>query len=113
MNGLQSRNRRRVLQTLALFPLYVLGAGNRLPGGSKKYYPGIGSTAWAGTDQGGVRFGMTPAFLHDQHSLLEDWRYYMIRQLGVKVEFTQRDSYRETMDLLRLNQLDFAWGAGC
>jgi phosphonate transport system substrate-binding protein len=52
---------------------------------------------------------MTPAFLHDQHRLLEEWRNYMIRQLGMKVEFTQRDSYRETMDLLRLNQLDFAW----
>ncbi|WP_260294647.1 PhnD/SsuA/transferrin family substrate-binding protein [Sedimenticola hydrogenitrophicus] len=73
----------------------------------KSILPGIGNPAWAGNL--GVRFGMTPAFLHDQHSLLEDWRHYMTRRLGVKVEFTQRDSYRETMDLLRLNQLDFAW----
>ncbi|GAB4344479.1 MAG: phosphate/phosphite/phosphonate ABC transporter substrate-binding protein [Gammaproteobacteria bacterium] len=68
---------------------------------------GIGNPARA--RHGLIRFGMTPAFLHNQHSLLEDWRHYMVRQLGHEVEFTQRDSYRETMDLLRLNQLDFAW----
>lgn len=108
MNGLQSRNRRRVLRRLALFPLCLLGTGNAPPG-SAAGFPGIGATARAGSSHRAVRFGMTPAFLHDQHMLLEDWRYYMIRQLGVSVEFTQRDSYRETMDLLRLNQLDFAW----
>ena len=84
-----------------MFPLYFMGPGNPLPG--------IGRPARARPIRDGIRFGMTPAFLHDQHRLLEEWRFYMIRQLGRKVEFTQRDSYRETMDLLRLNQLDFAW----
>jgi phosphonate transport system substrate-binding protein len=56
-----------------------------------------------------IRIGFTPAFVHDQHALLADWRRHMEKQLGLKVEIVQRDSYRETMDLLRLRQLDFAW----
>lgn len=56
-----------------------------------------------------IRIGFTPAFVHDQHALLADWRRYMERRLGLKVEIVQRDSYRETMDLLRLKQMDFAW----
>lgn len=56
-----------------------------------------------------VRVGMTPAFLHDQHSLLAEWRDFMAASLKRPVEFVQRDSYRETMDLLRLEKLDFAW----
>lgn len=56
-----------------------------------------------------LRIGMTPAFLHTQHGLLAEWRGYMEARLRRPVEFVQRDSYRETMDLLRLEQLDFAW----
>ena len=56
-----------------------------------------------------VRVGMTPAFLHDQHSLLAEWREFMAESLQRPVEFVQRDSYRETMDLLRLEKLEFAW----
>lgn len=56
-----------------------------------------------------ISIGFTPAFVHDQHALLEDWRRHMEQKLGWRVEIKQRDSYRETMDLLRLRQLDFAW----
>ena len=56
-----------------------------------------------------LRVGMTPAFLHTQHGLLADWRGYMESKLNRPIEIVQRDSYRETMDLLRLEQLDFAW----
>ena len=68
--------------------------------------------AWsgaAGLSRPHVRMGFTPAFVHDQHALLADWRAYMERRLGLGLEFKQRDSYRETMDLLRLKQIDFAW----
>ncbi len=99
MNELLNRNRRRFLRTATLLSAGILGFGGWLPGAGRR--------AWAGSEA--VRFGMTPAFLHDQHPLLEDWRFYMTRHLGTRVEFIQRDSYRETMDLLRLNQLDFAW----
>lgn len=56
-----------------------------------------------------LRIGMTPAFLNDQHTLLADWRGYLQDRLQVTVEFVQRDSYRETMDLLQQGKLDFAW----
>lgn len=56
-----------------------------------------------------IRVGMTPAFLHDQHSLLDEWREFMAESLQRPVEFVQRDSYRETMDLLRLEKLEFGW----
>lgn len=56
-----------------------------------------------------LRVGLTPAFLHDQHGVLSVWRLYMEDRLKQRVEFLQRDSYRETMDLLRAKSLDFAW----
>lgn len=56
-----------------------------------------------------VRVGMTPAFLHDQHSMLAEWKIYLEKQLKRPVIFIQRDSYRETMDLINKGQLDFAW----
>lgn len=56
-----------------------------------------------------LRVGLTPAFLHDQHGLLFDWRLYMEDRLRRPVEFIRRDSYRETIDLIRLKMLDFAW----
>lgn len=68
---------------------------------------GLSRKAWA--NAGKVRVGMTPAFLHDQHSLLAEWRDFMAASLQRPVEFVQRDSYRETMDLLRLEKLEFAW----
>ncbi len=55
------------------------------------------------------RVGMTPAFLHDQHSMLAEWKVYLEKQLKRPVIFIQRDSYRETMDLILKGKLDFAW----
>lgn len=56
-----------------------------------------------------VRIGLTPTFPHDQYRPLERWRLYMEKKLHRPVEFTRRDRYIETMDLLRLKKLDFAW----
>lgn len=56
-----------------------------------------------------LRFGMTPAFLNDQHVVLADWRKYLEEKLATPIEFVQRDSYRETMDLLQQGKLDFVW----
>jgi phosphonate transport system substrate-binding protein len=69
----------------------------------------IGLTCKSQAAAGKLRVGMTPAFLHDQHSLLDEWRAFMAASLQRPVEFVQRDSYRETMDLLRLEKLEFAW----
>lgn len=56
-----------------------------------------------------LRVGLTPTFPHDQYRPLEEWRLYMQRKLERPVEFVRRDRYVETMDLLRLKKLDFAW----
>jgi phosphonate transport system substrate-binding protein len=56
-----------------------------------------------------IRFGLTPAIVHDQHALVEDLRAYLQRKLGRRVEMVSRDSYRDTMDLLENRKLDFAW----
>ena len=56
-----------------------------------------------------IRVGMTPAFLHDQHAMLAEWKIYLESKLKRPVVFVQRDSYRETMDLIQKETLDFAW----
>ena len=55
-----------------------------------------------------LRVGLT-ATVPDQYQLIEEWRRYVERKLKRRVEFVRRDSYIETMDLLRLKKLDFAW----
>ena len=56
-----------------------------------------------------LRIGFTPALLNDQYALLVVWQDYLQRSMKRPIEFVQRDSYRETMDLLQQRKLDFAW----
>jgi phosphonate transport system substrate-binding protein len=56
-----------------------------------------------------IRIAMTPAFLHDQHAMLAQWRDYLQSHMKRQVEFIQRDRYRETIDLLQQQKVDFAW----
>jgi phosphonate transport system substrate-binding protein len=65
--------------------------------------------AQGGTEARTLRFAMTPAFLHDQHALLAEWRDYLEARLNRPVEFVQRDHYRDTMDLLQQQKVEFAW----
>lgn len=71
--------------------------------------PLLVSSPWAQSDRKPIRIGLTPAFVHDEHGLMEEWRRYLERKLARPVEFIQRDSYRETMDLIQLEKIDFAW----
>ncbi len=91
MTVLQNRNRRRILLVIALLPALWVISGVSV------------------AEQEVIRFGVTPAFLHNQHQLLAKWQLYLTQRLGKEVKFIQRNSYQETMDLVRLNQLDFAW----
>jgi phosphonate transport system substrate-binding protein len=59
-----------------------------------------------------LRIGLTPVFLDDHVAFLRRWREYLAARLGRPVEFVQRGSYRETVDLLRQGKLDFAWVCG-
>ena len=92
----------------------ISGVGNV---GRRSVFGQLFGLFWLCASPGGViagdlkplRFGLTPAFVHDEHTLMAEWRLYLESKLGRPVEFVQRDSYRETMDLLRLGNLDFAW----
>ncbi len=66
-------------------------------------------SAQGSTEVRPIRFAMTPAFLHDQHALLAEWRVYMEARLKRPVEFVQRDRYRDTMDLLQQQKVEFPW----
>lgn len=68
---------------------------------------GLVHPAWAQARS--VKFAMTPAFLHDQHALLAQWRAYLEARLGWRVEFLQRDRYRDTIDMLQQRKVEFAW----
>lgn len=92
-NGNLDNSRRRLLQASAA--AFALGPAGVLASTVK-------------TDRI-IRFGLTPAFVHDQHALMAEWRRYLEARLGVSVEFLPRNSYRETMDLLHQSRLDFAW----
>lgn len=64
---------------------------------------------WAEESAQPIRFGLTPAVIHNQYGLLTDWREYLQKKLGRPVEFVSRDSYRETIDLIKRKKIDFAW----
>jgi len=69
----------------------------------------IPCAVWAEQNVQSIRFGITPAIVHDQYELLEDFREYLQKKLQRPVEFVSRDSYRETIDLIKRKKLDFAW----
>lgn len=59
-----------------------------------------------------VRIGLTPVFLEYQGAFIDEWRIYLERHLGQPVVFVQRGNYREIINLLRNEKLDFAWVSG-
>jgi phosphonate transport system substrate-binding protein len=59
-----------------------------------------------------IRIGLTPVFLDDQVSFLNGWRHYLEKQLGREIEFVQRGSYREIVDLVLQDKIQFAWLCG-
>jgi phosphonate transport system substrate-binding protein len=69
----------------------------------------LNMTAQGAGDTAPIRIAMTPAFLHDQHAMLAEWRNYLQDHLKRPVVFVQRDRYRETIDLLQQQKVDFAW----
>ncbi|MEW5789358.1 MAG: PhnD/SsuA/transferrin family substrate-binding protein [Pseudomonadota bacterium] len=56
-----------------------------------------------------LRIGLTPTLLHERHALLARWKAYLEPRLEVPVTFVLRDSYSDTMDLIKQGRLDVAW----
>jgi phosphonate transport system substrate-binding protein len=59
-----------------------------------------------------VRIGLSPVFVDDQLAFLTAWRDYLRERLDRPVQFVQRRTYREIMDLLLEQKLEFAWICG-
>lgn len=59
-----------------------------------------------------IRIGITPVFLTELTSVLRDWKDYLAFKIGQPVVFVQRDSYRDIINNLLAERLDFAWICG-
>jgi phosphonate transport system substrate-binding protein len=64
------------------------------------------------TPQTPVRIGVTAVFLDHQTAFLDDWREYLETRLQRPVVFKQRSTYREIMEMLLEEELDYAWICG-
>jgi phosphonate transport system substrate-binding protein len=56
-----------------------------------------------------VRFGLTAAAVRENLDLYERWAAYLGRKVGRPVQFIQRRSYREAIELLQTGEHDFSW----
>ena len=63
-------------------------------------------------DTSPIRIGITPVFLDSQTAFLNKWRVYLEARLKRDVVFKQRSNYRQVIDLLLNEELDFAWLCG-
>ena len=62
--------------------------------------------------RGALRFGLTPVFLDERVRLLQQWRDYLESALAAPVEFVQRGTYAQVLDVLRSGHAQFAWICG-
>ncbi|MFQ5938298.1 MAG: PhnD/SsuA/transferrin family substrate-binding protein, partial [Acidiferrobacterales bacterium] len=60
-------------------------------------------------DEPAMRVGLTPVFLNDQASFLQDWEAYLEERLHAPVKFVRRKSYREITEMLLEDKVDVAW----
>ncbi|MEW8203620.1 MAG: phosphate/phosphite/phosphonate ABC transporter substrate-binding protein [Candidatus Thiodiazotropha endolucinida] len=67
---------------------------------------------YAANTETSIRFGLTAVVPTENLRFLDQWSQYLEEKTGRKVEFVQRKSYREVMDLLDTGVIDFAWICG-
>jgi phosphonate transport system substrate-binding protein len=80
---------------------------------SQAFLPAVSGIAVAAeAPKSEIRIGLTPVFLDDQLDFLKKLRAYLSDRLGVQVLFVQRGSYREIVELIRSEKIDFAWLCG-
>ncbi len=56
-----------------------------------------------------IRIGVTPVSLHDDYGAMLAFGRYIEKRTGWTVEIVPRSSYRQTMDMIKRGDLDFAW----
>jgi phosphonate transport system substrate-binding protein len=58
---------------------------------------------------GPIRIGVTPAIVHDHYPAMMALRQYLEAKTGRVIDLVPRDSYRDTIDMIKQGELDFAW----
>lgn len=71
---------------------------------------GLSCATWA--ENRPYKVGLTPVFLSDLEQFNRRWARYLARTLDHDTRFVQRRSYREIMELLQAEKLEFAWICG-
>lgn len=56
-----------------------------------------------------IRIALTAAAVRDELQFYDRWASYLTRRLGRPVQFVQRRSYRDALEMLRTGELDFSW----
>ena len=56
-----------------------------------------------------IRFGLTAAVAREDLDLYERWAAYLGRKVGRPVQFVQRRTYREAIELIETGEHDFSW----
>ncbi len=59
-----------------------------------------------------IRIALTPVFLDFQATFLDDLRHYLEQRMGHPIIFVRRGNYRNIINLLIDEKLDFAWLCG-
>lgn len=67
---------------------------------------------YAASTEPPIRFGLTAVVVTENLRFLDQWSEYLEQKMGRKVELVMRKSYREVMDLLDSDGIDFAWICG-
>lgn len=73
---------------------------------------GLGPVTSSGADRPALRIGITPVFQTERTSLLREWRDYLEHHLRQPVRFEQSNTYRDIVNNLLAQRLDFAWICG-
>jgi phosphonate transport system substrate-binding protein len=68
---------------------------------------GMCGTTFAGG--GPIRVGITPAIVHDHYPAMMALRQYLEARTGRVIDLVPRNSYRDTIDMIKQGKLDFAW----
>lgn len=56
-----------------------------------------------------IRIALTAAAVRDELQFYDRWAAYLGRKMGRPVQFVQRRSYRDALEMLRTGELDFSW----
>jgi phosphonate transport system substrate-binding protein len=72
----------------------------------------LGNMARAETQQQPMQLGLSAVIIGEQQEMIQRWRRYLEAHLKRPVNFVQRRTYHETMELFRDEKIDAGWICG-